>query len=66
MGGKSLRISWINGPEKEELKNIQKIFNGSVLDSNGIIKRQESLISMPNGDLETVYMGFDFIILQRN
>ncbi len=63
-GGKSLRISWTDGPEPEGLKGLQELYSGAEVGLARMKRRIDTIVTRPM-KIEKMHVGFDFILLNR-
>ena len=62
--GKSLRVTWTDGPSTEALNGLQELYNGAEIGPSRMKSKIDTIVTKP---LEIVNMnyGFDFILLNR-
>jgi hypothetical protein len=64
-GRRSLRISWLGLPLKKEVERHLEMYRGANINSEGVLEPIETVFGGPEGKLELINYGFDFIICDQ-
>jgi hypothetical protein len=66
-GGASIHVSWTDGPTEAEVQKVTDLYTGATFDGMTDSKDyHDSMLARPDGEVETVHYGADFIFGQRS
>lgn len=66
-GGASMRVRWTDGPTVDVVEQTARLYEGASFDGMIDLKSyHDSLLAAPDGSLEAVHFGADFIFTDRD